>query len=273
MLYLIATPIGNLEDITYRAVKILSSVDYILCEDTRISITLLKKYNITTPLFSFHKFNEKKEEQLIINDLINGKNIALISDAGTPLISDPGQHLIKLCMENKIPFTAIPGACSIINALTLSAMQKDHFQFLGFFPKEKHKQEHMIRKASLFDGITIFFEAPHRLLDTLKLFSSTDLTITICREMTKLYEEIITNNASSLLTHFQNKDVKGEIVLLIEGNQQLDTDNIASNELISLIQENFSCPLKEAIKIAAKLKKMPKSKLYRTQFKNNPETI
>jgi len=266
MLYLIATPIGNLEDLTYRAVKILNFCDYTLCEDTRKSIILFEKYNIKKPLFSFHKFNEYKEEEKILDDLKTEKNIAIISDAGTPLICDPGKNLIKRCIEENIAFTSIPGPCSIVNALVLSGMENNFFQFFGFFPKTEKEQIAMLRKAALFDGTTIFFEVPHRLIKTLKLLDSMEFKVSLCREMTKIHEECRRGTGQDLLKHFENREIKGEIVLLLEGGKKLEEQNISTPELITLLQENFSCSLKEAIKWAAKLKNTPKTKLSKEYF-------
>lgn len=219
MLYIIATPIGNLADITFRAISILSECDYILCEDTRKSFILLNHYNIKRPLISFHKFNEKRREEQIISDLKQGKKIALISDAGTPTISDPGSSLIEKCLYEKIKFTAIPGPCSIIQALLLSNFGKERFQFLGFFPKKRKERVALLKVAFEFEGVTLFFETPHRVLATVKLIAeiAPDKTIAIAREMTKVFEECIKASAGEMKNILEKRAIKGEMVLIIEG--------------------------------------------------------
>lgn len=218
MLYIISSPIGNLEDITFRAIRILSLVDYILSEDTRKTSILLKKYNIKKPLFSFHKFNERFKEDKIIKDLENKQEIALISDAGTPLISDPGFSLVKKCIEKKIEITSIPGPCSIITALTLSGLNPISFQFLGFFPKKPKDRD--IQKILTFKGISIFFESNKRILKTLKILQKHEknLYIVLARELTKKFEECIRGHLDEILNIISKKNIKGEIVLLIDSS-------------------------------------------------------
>jgi 16S rRNA (cytidine1402-2'-O)-methyltransferase len=216
MLYIVATPIGNLEDITIRALNTLKSSDYILCEDTRKSSILLNHYKIKKRLISFHKFNEKKREKKILEDLESGKNISLISDSGTPIISDPGLLLVKTCIEKNIKITSIPGPCSIITAITLSGIKNTPFQFLGFFPKKGRDKE--ILKILSYRGLSIYFESAKRLLKILKIFQkkAPDLELTIARELTKKFEEIKKGKADQLIDHFTQKNPKGEIVFLID---------------------------------------------------------
>ena len=220
MLYLISTPIGNLSDISKRAIDIIKDSAYILCEDTRKSRILLNHYKITTiPLISFHKFNEAKKEKRVIQDLKNNQDISLISDAGTPTISDPGNRLIQSCIEENIPYTAIPGPCSIIQALVLSGFSYKQFQFIGFLPKKKGKRKKILQKALLYDGVTICFESPYRIVTTLEYLSEQDSNkkVVIVREMTKKFEEILKDSSLNLYEHFKKHPPKGEFVMVISG--------------------------------------------------------
>lgn len=213
MLYLVATPIGNLGDLTYRAVKTLSSCDYILCEDTRHAAGLLKAYEIKKPLRSYHGFNAARKEDEIVEDLRAGKDIALISDAGTPGISDPGQRLVQRCLAEELEYTALPGACSPIIALTLSGFESEPFQFAGFLPKKPSHLKQALNDALTYRGTTIFLESPHRVIKTLKLLEemAPERKLGVARELTKIHEEVRIGTASELL----NITSKGEIVLLI----------------------------------------------------------
>ena len=168
MLYLVSTPIGNLSDITHRAIETLKSVDYILCEDTRRSSILLKAHGITTHLKSFHKFSEKREEERVVENLKSGKSIALISDAGTPGIADPGQRLVARCRKEGISVTSLPGPSAPIVALTLSGFSMERFQFLGFLPKKTSERKQLLNSMLFYSGVSIFFESPKRIQATLK---------------------------------------------------------------------------------------------------------
>lgn len=264
MLYLVPTPIGNLEDITLRALKVLELVDYILCEDTRKSSILLKHYKIQKSLVSFHKFNEKHEENRVISDLKNGKNIALISDAGSPLISDPGSLLIKRCVEENIPYTALAGACSPILALMLSGCDTTSFAFFGFLSKKEGEIKKKLKHSFLFEGSSIFFESPQRLIKTLSFLKEIDpeATVFVAREMTKMFEEHLKGTPQTLIDHFSKKPIKGEIVLIIEGKKP-SMEEMDPQELISHLQIEKGLSLKEAIKEVVKLTGVNKNKLYR----------
>ncbi len=217
MLYIVATPIGNLSDITLRALSTLKTVDYILSEDTRRTIKLLSHYEIEKKLFSFHGFNEKKKEDLIINDLRNGKHIALVSDAGMPTISDPGNMLVKRCNLENLKVTCIPGASSVVTALALSGMNSSCFQFLGFFPKKPGEIGRALEKVINFSGTSIFFETPHRLLKTLNYLPD-NINISIAKELTKIHESVSFGNKEKLKAQFEKGGVKGEFVLLLSNN-------------------------------------------------------
>ena len=217
MLYLVSTPIGNLADFSYRAVEILKKCDYILCEDTRHSRVLLEHYGIGTPLKSYHKFNETKSLEPILADLKEGKTLALISDAGTPLISDPGQELVLHCRKEQVPVSAIPGACAAIDALVLSGLPAAPFQFIGFLPKKEKELQTALSQALIYNGTTIAYESPHRIEETLSCIAQIDPQRELCiaRELTKMYEECLSGTAFMLLEHFKANAPRGEIVLLI----------------------------------------------------------
>ena len=218
-LYLVPTPIGNLEDITYRAVRILKEADIILAEDTRKTSILLKKYFISKKLKSFHKFNEHKETDKIIGLLLQGISMALVSDAGTPGVSDPGYLLVRECLKNHIDIEVLPGPTALIPALVISGIPCDRFIFEGFLPAKKGRNK---RLGELGDEnrTMIFYESPHRLLKTLADLSETlgeNRKGAIIRELTKIHEEIIRGTLGDLVEKVESKPVKGEIVLVVEG--------------------------------------------------------
>ena len=265
MLYVVSTPIGNLKDFSFRALDVLQECDYILCEDTRHSQTLLNHYSIKKPLKSFHRFNERMRLENILDDLITGKDIALISDAGTPAISDPGLQLISKCRQKKIPMTTIPGACALIVALLLSGFSSTVFQFLGFVPKKEKERSLTLKTALEYRGTSIFYETPHQIQKTLSHLQKLDNTRFLCivREATKLYEESLFGEASVLLDHFQRHIPRGEIVLLISKNPQECslTGDVISH--INILQEELQLSPSEAIKIVAKLHQLPKREIYK----------
>lgn len=265
MLYLVSTPIGNLKDFSFRALDILKDCDYILCEDTRHSQTLLNHYSIKKPLKSFHRFNERMRLDKLLEDLKNGKNIALISDAGTPTISDPGLQLTAACRKKKIPMTMIPGACALIVALGLSGFSSVIFQFLGFVPKKEKERTVMLKTALEYQGTSIFYETPHQIQKTLSHLQKLDNTRFLCmvREATKLHEECLFGEPSSLLDHFKEHPPRGEIVLLIAENPQESclTGNVISH--INILQQELNISRSEAIKVVAKLHQIPKREIYK----------
>jgi len=216
-LYLVPTPIGNLEDMTYRAVTILNQVDVILAEDTRTSGKLLKHYDIKKPLQSFHIHNEHKKVQSVIEELNNGKIMALISDAGTPGISDPGFLLAREALKNNIKLESLPGATALIPALIKSGFPNDRFIFEGFLPHKKGRKTR-IENLKGEERTIIFYESPHRLLKTLKQLAEAmgeDRLASVSRELSKLFEETITDTLSGLIEHFEQTAPKGEIVLVL----------------------------------------------------------
>jgi 16S rRNA (cytidine1402-2'-O)-methyltransferase len=218
-LYLIPTPIGNLEDITFRAKRILGEVDLILAEDTRKSGFLLKHLEIAKPLRSHHKFNEHKGLQSIIDQLLSGNNIALITDAGTPGISDPGFLLVRECLKNDIVVECLPGATAFVPALVNSGLPNDRFVFEGFLPPKKGRQKRLDFLAQE-SRTMVFYESPYRLMKTLEEFKShfgEDRQVCVSRELTKIHEENIRGTISEVIVHFKDRIVKGEIVIIIEG--------------------------------------------------------
>lgn len=225
-LYIVATPIGNLQDISLRALKTLESVDIIACEDTRTTSILIRKYFETNPkeildkMFSYYEQTEKQKIPQIINMLVSGKNIALVSDAGTPTISDPGFKLVRECIKNNINVISIPGASSVISALVSSGLPTDKFTFLGFLPD---KQGHRIKtlqdvkdSQKILKSTIIFFESPHKLKRTLQNMFEVfgDIDITVARELTKIHEEIKHGKIKYLISDYSSKNIKGEIVIV-----------------------------------------------------------
>ncbi len=218
-LYIVATPIGNLKDFTFRAIDTLKEVDFVFAEDTRNSIQLMKHYNIETKIDSYHEHNNVQKIPKIVTLLNEGNNIALISDAGTPTISDPGYKLIRACIDEKIDIIPIPGASAITAALSASGLPSDSFFFLGFLPQKKGRKKKISFLKSL-DNTIIIFESPHRLLKTLKELHNElgERPVVVARELTKLYEEIARGKFESVIEHFESKKVKGEIVIIIGRN-------------------------------------------------------
>lgn len=220
-LYLIPTPIGNLEDITLRAIRILKEVDLILAEDTRTSGKLLKHYEITTPMMSHHMHNEHKTVESLVRRLQSGETMALISDAGTPAISDPGFLLTRACVEAHIPVDCLPGATAFVPALVNSGLPNDKFVFEGFLPVKKGRQTRLISLKEEVRTI-IFYESPHKLVKTLSQFVEffgPERQVSVSREITKLHEETIRGTVTEVLAHYTKKPPKGEIVVVLAGNK------------------------------------------------------
>jgi len=218
-LFLVPTPIGNLEDITIRAINVLKAVDVILAEDTRTSGFLLKRYEISKPLISHHKFNEHRASQQIVDRIKAGQTIALISDAGTPAISDPGFFLVKHCLDNDIEVECLPGATAFVPALVNSGLPNERFCFEGFLPQKKGRQSKLNELAEE-QRTMIFYESPHRLVKTLTQFAEVlgeDRKASVSREITKMHEENARGTLSELIAHFTAKTVKGEIVIVVGG--------------------------------------------------------
>ena len=218
-LYLCATPIGNLEDMTFRVVRTLKEVDLIAAEDTRNSIKLLHHFDIHTPMTSYHEYNRIEKAHVLVEKLKEGQNIALITDAGTPGISDPGEDLVRICQEEGVPVTSLPGACACVTALTLSGLSTRRFCFEAFLPTEKKDRQLVLAELKEETRTMIVYEAPHRLVRTLAELQETlgDRRLTICRELTKKHETAFATTFSRALAFYQEQEPKGECVLVIEG--------------------------------------------------------
>ncbi len=271
-LYLVPTPIGNLKDITLRALEVLQSVDEIAAEDTRTSLKLLNHFNIKKTLFSYHKHNEQGKSLDIINKLNNGIDIALITDAGTPGISDPGSVIVEKCIEENIEFEVLPGATAITTALVYSGLDTTKFIFRGFLPRENKERNPVIEELKNVRDTIILYEAPHRLLNTLGYINENlgNRKIAVCRELTKLYEEIYRGRISEAIEFFTENRPRGEFVLVIEGKSDEDikserealwSDLSIEEHLIKVIESGID--KKEAIKLVAKERGLTKKEVYK----------
>ncbi|MDO5556561.1 MAG: 16S rRNA (cytidine(1402)-2'-O)-methyltransferase [Clostridia bacterium] len=267
-MYLVATPIGNLEDITLRAIKVLKEVDLIVAEDTRHTLKLLNYLEIKKPLTSYYKQNEKTKSNILINKILNGENIALVSDAGTPAISDPGEEIVKKAIENNIKIIPVPGACAAINALICSGINTKEFLFMGFLPVNKKEKKEKLEEVKMFKQTLIFYEAPHKLLNTLQDIQKIvgDRKIVLAREITKIHEEYIRGLISEVIK--QLEEPKGEFVIIVEGNKY--NSNTPQQEHLNTLtfeqQYNYSetqkSAKKEIKKKIAKDRKTNKNEIY-----------
>lgn len=279
-LFLCATPIGNLEDITFRVVRTLKEVDLIACEDTRNSIKLLNHFDIHTPMTSYHEYNKYDKANELVEQLLDGKNIALITDAGTPAISDPGEILVKMCIDAGIKVTSLPGPVACITALTMSGMPTRRFCFEAFLPHDKKERSETIKQLIKEERTIIIYEAPHHLKKTLKelLDALGNREMTLCRELTKRYEEGFVSTIEGCLERYENEDVKGECVLVIKGRSHEDIVeeerksflNISIEEhLEDYIKQGFD--RKEAMKRVAKDRGLSKRDVYAQLIRYNGE--
>lgn len=267
-LYLVATPIGNLADITLRALRVLKEVDLIAAEDTRHTLGLLNHFEISKPLISYYKQNESTRSAELVEKLKNGKNIALVSDAGTPGISDPGEQIVKCCIKEKIEIVPIPGACAFVNGLIGSGMETREFCFLGFLSAVKKERKEKLEEIKYETKTLIFYEAPHKLKNTLKDMGEIlgDRNIVLARELTKIHEEFIRGKMSDILEELN--EVKGEFVVLVEGNceSKKDVEIKKLNEMTLEEQyqfyENQGLEKKEIIKKMAKDRGVNKNEIY-----------
>lgn len=270
-LYLCATPIGNLEDITYRVVRTLKEVDLIGAEDTRNSIRLLNYFDIKTPMTSYHEFNKYDKARELVNKMLNGKNIALITDAGTPGISDPGEELVKQCYRAGIQVTSLPGAAACITALTMSGQETRRFVFEAFLPKDKKEKKTVLENLKNETRTIIIYEAPHRLKKTLNELYDVlgDRQLTICRELTKKYEEADMTTISEAISHYSDKSPRGEFVLVIAGKPQEELEDEKHRQWENLsIEQHVNMYIKQghdkksAMKLAAKDRGVSKRDIY-----------
>ena len=270
-LYLCATPIGNLEDITYRVVRTLKEVDLIGAEDTRNSIKLLNHFEIKTPMTSYHEFNKYDKAKFLVEEMLQGKNVALITDAGTPGISDPGEELVKQCFEAGVEVTSLPGAAACVTALTMSGQKTRRFVFEAFLPKEKKEKAKVLKNLENETRTMIIYEAPHRLTKTLKELEEVlgNRPMTVCRELTKKYEEAFQTTIHGALEHYKEKEPKGEYVLVIAGKpeEEIEEEKRKQWEEMS-IQEHVDYYVaqgsdkKEAMKLVAKDRGVSKREIY-----------
>ena len=270
-LYLCATPIGNLGDITYRCVEVLGSVDLIAAEDTRRTLGLLNHLNIEKPLTSYFEHNKKEKGEYLISEMKNGKNIALVSDAGTPAISDPGEDLVKMCAEAGIDVVPIPGAVAGINALISSGMSTQRFTFEGFLTVNKRGRTEHLKSLVNEQRTMIFYEAPHKLMSTLRDMYSLwgDRKITLCREITKIHEEFIRTTLHDAIKRYEENPPRGEFVLVIEGKkaEEIEAENEALWQSMSIFEHvqmyiNKGMDEKEALKAVAKDRGVSKRDIY-----------
>lgn len=270
-LYLCATPIGNLEDITYRVLRTLKEVDLIAAEDTRNSIKLLNHFEIKTPMTSYHEFNKIEKAHVLIDKMQSGMNVALITDAGTPGISDPGEELVAMCYQAGIEVTSLPGPAACITALTLSGLPTRRFAFEAFLPQDKKERKEILAEMVNETRTIILYEAPHRLVRTLKELKETlgDRRITLCRELTKRHETAFRSTIEELLEFYENEKPLGECVLVIEGKsrQEIRRENQASWEEMSIEEhmayyEEKGILRKDAMKQVAKDRGVTKREIY-----------
>lgn len=270
-LYLVATPIGNLEDMTFRAIRTLKEVDLIAAEDTRNSIKLLNHFEIKTPMTSYHEHNKIEKAEYLVSQLLEGKNIALITDAGTPGISDPGEELVKMCYRDGIEVTSLPGAVACINALAISGLSTRRFCFEAFLPTDKKKRADILKLLENETRTIIIYEAPHHLIKTLEqlLVSLGDRQISLCRELTKKYETVHQNTIKGAIEYFTENEPKGEFVLVIEGKplKDLKQEEISKWEEMSVEEHleyylNQGIDKKEAMKKVAKDRGVSKREIY-----------
>lgn len=276
-LYLCATPIGNLEDITYRVLRTLKEVDLIAAEDTRNSIRLLNHFEIKTPMTSYHEYNKIDKAYQLVAKMREGKNIALITDAGTPGISDPGEDIVRICYEEGIPVTSLPGAAACITALTMSGLPTRRFAFEAFLPKDKKEHQAVLEELKTETRTIIIYEAPHHLVRTLQELSDTlggDRRLTICRELTKRHEEKLQMTLADSLSYYEFNEPRGEYVLIIAGRsrEEMKKEEQAGWEALSLEEhmahyESQGIDRKEAMKRVAKDRGVSKRDIYQALLK------
>ncbi|MCM1212951.1 MAG: 16S rRNA (cytidine(1402)-2'-O)-methyltransferase [Lachnospiraceae bacterium] len=270
-LYLCATPIGNLQDMTPRVTDTLRMVDVIAAEDTRNSIKLLNHFDIHTPMTSYHEYNKVEKAKQLVDQLLSGRNIALITDAGTPAISDPGEVLVRMCQENNVPVTSLPGPAACITALTLSGLSTRRFCFEGFLPAEKKERREILEELASESRTMILYEAPHHLVKTLEeLYKALgERRITLCRELTKKFETVMPTTLEKALEYYRNEEPRGEYVLVVEGRSREEKrrEEIASWETMTIEEhmayyEQQGMDNRSAMKQVAKDRGVGKREIY-----------
>lgn len=275
-LYLCATPIGNLEDITYRVVRILKEVDIIGAEDTRNSVKLLNHFEIKTPMTSYHEFNKYDKAKQLVQMMLNGKSVAIITDAGTPGISDPGEEVVRQCYEAGIEVSSLPGAAACVTALTMSGQKTRRFCFEAFLPSDKKEKSTVLEELKNETRTIVIYEAPHRLVRTLKELRDAlgNRSITLCRELTKKYEEADKTTIDGAIEKYNEKEPKGEFVLVIEGKSQEEIKEEKRKQWEDMsIEEHMEYYVnqgndkKAAMKLVAKDRGVSKRDIYNTLIK------
>lgn len=273
ILYLVATPIGNLEDITLRALNVLKSVDIVLAEDTRKTLKLLNHFEISKKLISFYRHNEGVKQDYVLSLLNDGKNLALVSDAGTPGISDPGEDLVKACIENNITIIPIPGAVAFIQGLICSGFDTTRFVFEGFLPMNKRGRKQHLEQLKDEKRTMIFYEAPHKLKytinDLIDAFGESRKVV-LARELTKIHEEFLRMTLKEAKEYYEENDIKGEFVVLVEGKEQDNFEEAVTDSIEDLMEKylNEGLDKKEAMKKVAKDKNITKSEVYKYLINN-----
>ncbi len=270
ILYLVATPIGNLEDITFRAIRILKEVDIILAEDTRKTLKLLNHYDIQKPLISFYRHNEGVKSEHVLSLLEEGKNLALVSDAGTPAISDPGEDLVKLLIEHDIKIVPIPGSVACIQGLICSGFDVSKFVFEGFLSINKRCRKERLEILKNEERTMVFYEAPHKLKRTLQDFKEAfggERRIVLAREITKIHEEMLRLNLNEAIEYYEENEVKGEFVIVLEGVHKKEevVEETIKELMEQYLEEGYD--KKEAMKLVAKKKGISKSEVYKELLK------
>lgn len=277
MLYLCATPIGNLEDITYRVLRILKEVDLIAAEDTRNSIKLLNHFEIKTPMTSYHEYNKFDKGRYLVEQMLEGKNIALITDAGTPGISDPGEELVAMCYEAGIQVTSLPGAAACITALTLSGLPTRRFAFEAFLPSDKKERAVILEELKQETRTIILYEAPHRLVKTLEELQESlgDRKISLCRELTKKHETVFRGSLLKAVSWYKENPPKGECVMVLAGRSREEIEQEARQKWEDMpLEEHMEYYMrqgidkKEAMKLVAKDRGISKRDVYQALLKN-----
>ncbi len=271
VLYVVATPIGNLEDITFRAVRVLGEADIIAAEDTRQTVKLLNRYEIKTGLMSYHEHNKTGRGNKILELLLEGKNVALVTDAGMPCISDPGYELVRLCSEHGVHVVAVPGASASISALAVSGISSARFAFEGFLPREKKPRRELLKSLENETRTLIFYESPHRVRETLSELHEAlgDRRCSVARELTKVHEEILRGTLAEIREHFDKTEPKGEFTIVVEGLSLLEkTEREAAPWLAMSVEEHVQFHIShglakmDAIKLCAKQRNVPKREVY-----------
>lgn len=265
-LFVVATPIGNLEDISVRALRVLSSVHVIAAEDTRHSKKLLDHFNIRTPLTSYHDHNESQKADRLLDVLRDGHDVALITDAGTPCIADPGYRIVHAAREAAIPIESVPGPSAVVAALSVSGLPTDRFAFHGFFPRKKKEAVAAIAHAKAFPGTHVFYESPNRLCGTLEVIESiaADAQVSVARELTKLHEEVIGGTPATVLRHYETTPPKGEYVVMLQFSEtasvELTDEQIL--EAVEVVIETQSLSRRDAIREVAARLSIPRNRVY-----------